>query len=138
VTQRLGGKVPVAIDADPDTWEETAEELDDIFLGDAELWRRSFNESANPRGGDNPVVTAEGHMLIDIQFYPDKGIQLFGETADYHEVAHEIESVPGVVAHGLVVGQATAAVLVKSTQEPEIVWLSDVVKASPSPTTDVE
>ena len=37
VVTRLGGALPVAIDAGPE-WESTAEELDDLFLGDAELW----------------------------------------------------------------------------------------------------
>jgi ribose 5-phosphate isomerase A len=36
VAGRLCASLPVAIDAE--AWEETAEELDDIFLGDAELW----------------------------------------------------------------------------------------------------
>lgn len=36
VVARLTTSLPVFIDADG--WEEPAEELDDIFLGDAELW----------------------------------------------------------------------------------------------------
>jgi ribose 5-phosphate isomerase A len=36
VVERLGGDVPVFITAED--WEDTAEELDDTFLGDAELW----------------------------------------------------------------------------------------------------
>lgn len=34
---RLGGALPVMIGAGPE-WEETGEALDDLFLGDAELW----------------------------------------------------------------------------------------------------
>lgn len=37
VVTRLGGALPVAIGAGPE-WEEAAEALDDLFLGDAELW----------------------------------------------------------------------------------------------------
>jgi hypothetical protein len=37
VVPRLGGSLPVVIDTQPD-WELPAEALDDIFLGDAELW----------------------------------------------------------------------------------------------------
>jgi hypothetical protein len=37
VVTRLGGALPVAIGAGPD-WEDTAEQLDDLFLGDAEVW----------------------------------------------------------------------------------------------------
>jgi len=36
VVPRLGTSLPVAIAAEG--WEEAAEQLDDIFLGDAELW----------------------------------------------------------------------------------------------------
>lgn len=36
VVERLGGVLPVWLEADG--WEEPAEALDDIFLGDAELW----------------------------------------------------------------------------------------------------
>jgi len=36
---RLGGTLPVFIEASEGTeWEETAEALDDLFLGDAEIW----------------------------------------------------------------------------------------------------
>lgn len=34
--------------------------------------------------------------------FPDEGLKLFGEDADYGAIAREIEGVPGVVAHGLV------------------------------------
>lgn len=37
VVTRLGGALPVMIGAGPE-WEETGEALDDLFLGDAELW----------------------------------------------------------------------------------------------------
>ena len=36
VVPRLNASLPVFIEAD--SWEESAEELDDIFLGDAEIW----------------------------------------------------------------------------------------------------
>jgi hypothetical protein len=36
VVKRLSGDVPVFITADE--WEITAEELDDRFIGDAEIW----------------------------------------------------------------------------------------------------
>ncbi len=37
VVPRLAGSLPVWLEEDG--WEESAEELDDIFLGDAELWQ---------------------------------------------------------------------------------------------------
>ena len=36
VVRRLQGDLPVWVEAD--TWETTGEELDDIFIGDAEIW----------------------------------------------------------------------------------------------------
>jgi ribose 5-phosphate isomerase A len=36
VVPRLNASLPVFIDAA--SWEESAEELDDVFLGDAEIW----------------------------------------------------------------------------------------------------
>lgn len=39
VVPRLGGSLPVFIEAtEGPEWEETAEALDDVFLGDAEIW----------------------------------------------------------------------------------------------------
>ncbi|KAI3431827.1 hypothetical protein D9Q98_010580 [Chlorella vulgaris] len=104
---RLGGTLPVAVEEEE--WEDVGEELDDIFLGDAELWRRSTEEGAGPRGGDSPYVSAEGHALIDIKFY--EGLKMTGEDADYSVIASEIEGVPGVVAHGLMSNVAAAAVV---------------------------
>lgn len=73
---RLCASLPVAIDAD--RWEEVAEELDDIFLGDAEVWRRPAEGTANPRGGHNPYVSPDGdHAIVDLRFY--EGLKLFGE-----------------------------------------------------------
>lgn len=49
VQERLTGALPVVIE-DGD-WESTAEELDDIFLTDAEVWRRPSTGTSNPRWG---------------------------------------------------------------------------------------
>lgn len=86
VKERLGRELPVAIQAEG--WEETAEELDDEFLGDAEIWcvctRHRVHSSDNaccdrmrpsepsptagPRGGSRPYVSPEGHSIVDIRF----------------------------------------------------------------------
>jgi hypothetical protein len=179
VVSRLGGSLPVFIEASEGSeWEETAEALDDIFLGDAEIWyvhqtdclygggegraaqsgcvrgvsfnhqyswqqqpsgtqrltaaldgsactlpppscgasssgvvllgvscmlrecigrkmwnkppfvsvccnhpytcrRRPTSGSANPRGGQAPYISPDGHNICDIRFY--EGLKLFGE-----------------------------------------------------------
>eukprot|EP00958_Prasinococcus_capsulatus_P002861 scaffold246_cov414-Prasinococcus_capsulatus_cf.AAC.28 len=45
---QLGGVLPVEIEAK--AWLESAEEIDDMFLGDATLWRRPRTGTANPLG----------------------------------------------------------------------------------------
>ncbi|EFN51133.1 hypothetical protein CHLNCDRAFT_141332 [Chlorella variabilis] len=117
---RLGGSLPVAVQEEG--WEVVGEELDDLFLGDAELWRRSNEEGAGPRGGDQPYVSAEGHALIDIRFY--EGLKLFGEDADYGSIAAEIDGVEGVVAHGLMANVAAAAVIA-GPAGPHLAWRKD-------------
>jgi ribose 5-phosphate isomerase A len=107
--RRLGGSFPILIDADEEVWEDIAEELDDIFIGDAEIRRRSINPDAGPRGGNSPVITTDGNMVLDVQFID--GLKLFGEDESYDKIIAEIESVDGVLEHGLVVGVATKAVV---------------------------
>lgn len=63
------------------------------------MCRRSFDPDAGPRGGDYPVITKDGNMILDIAFY--EGLKLFGEKVPSSRIVEEIEAVPGVVAHGL-------------------------------------
>lgn len=35
---------------------------------DVEVWRRSLDETASPRGGSNPYVSPDGHNILDIRF----------------------------------------------------------------------
>lgn len=115
VVDSLGGSVPIVIPSDD--WEAVAEELDDVFLGDAEIWRRPASGSdANPRGGPNPYVSAEGTTIVDVRFTEaytgeriPEGLRLFGKKATAAEVAAQIESVDGVVCHGLLFAQAALA-----------------------------
>ncbi|GAQ85779.1 ribose 5-phosphate isomerase A [Klebsormidium nitens] len=95
---KLQGAVPVIIRTED--WEDTAEEIDDLFLGDAEIWRRPSSGEAGPLGGDRPLVTDGGHFVLDV---------LFTEPIrDPEQVARDLQSVAGVVEHGLVVNTAYA------------------------------
>ncbi|KAG4387738.1 hypothetical protein GLYMA_09G030500v4 [Glycine max] len=71
-----------------------AEEIDDMFLGDAEVWRRPSIGQAGPLGGDFPVVTSEGHNIPDVIFT--------SPIENLAEVAKCLDKVDGVVDHGVV------------------------------------
>lgn len=39
-----------------------------MYLGDAEVWRRASVGDAGPLGGDFPIVTSDGHNILDVIF----------------------------------------------------------------------
>ncbi|XAR56056.1 hypothetical protein NMG60_11036354 [Bertholletia excelsa] len=73
---------------------ETAEEIDDLFLGDAEVWRRPAIGHAGPTGGDFPLVTREGHNVLDVIFT--------SPILNLAEVAKSLENIAGVADHGVI------------------------------------
>jgi ribose 5-phosphate isomerase A len=117
----LTGSIPVLLPAAE--WEEIAEELDDLFIGDAEVWRRPMSGTgADPQGGPMPYVSAEGHTIVDLRF--EDGFRMDGAPAAPADIVSAIESIPGVLAHGLAVGLATAAYVpnMASPTEPRILF----------------
>eukprot|EP01025_Chloroclados_australasicus_P025753 TRINITY_DN2567_c0_g1_i16.p1 TRINITY_DN2567_c0_g1~~TRINITY_DN2567_c0_g1_i16.p1 ORF type:complete len:348 (+),score=63.64 TRINITY_DN2567_c0_g1_i16:127-1170(+) len=108
---RLAGSLPVVIQNEG--WEEIAEEVDDIVLGDAEVWRRpsEAKPDISPSGGDSPYVSPEGHAILDVRYGQRKqpnGPQaegefcLFGDHGvDYNKLDAEIMGVSGTVMTGL-------------------------------------
>lgn len=96
---RLEGAVPVLIQQE--NWLDVAEEIDDMFLGDAEVWRRPSSGEAGPLGGDNPLVSPEGHFVLDVIFTTP--------ITNAAEMVENLESIPGVMGHGLVMDVAYAA-----------------------------
>jgi len=116
---RLGGDVPVLVELG--AWEETAEELDDAFLGDAELWRRpqSGEVGANPQGGATPHVNKDGSAtLVDLRFVQPlvgarlpEGLRLCGKPAAPEAVAEAVVGIGGVVDHGLLLGEVAEAIV---------------------------
>ncbi|CAA7394086.1 unnamed protein product [Spirodela intermedia] len=95
------GSVPVLIESG--NWLETAEEIDDLFLGDAEVWRRPATGYAGPSGGDFPLVTKEGHHVLDVIFT--------SPIRDLTQVAAELDRIDGVVDHGVVSGLPCTTVI---------------------------
>lgn len=100
-TQQLTGAIPVMIRQE--NWLEIAEEIDDLFLGEAEVWRRPSFGEAGPLGGDFPLVTTEGHFVLDVIFTTP--------IASPADVAGSLEAIDGVVEHGLVLDTAYAAAI---------------------------
>ncbi|XP_038689694.1 probable ribose-5-phosphate isomerase 4, chloroplastic isoform X2 [Tripterygium wilfordii] len=88
----LDGSIPVLVHHL--NWRETAEKIDDLFLGDAEVWRRSSIGQAGPLGGDFPFVTREGYNVLDILFT--------SPIESLAQVAESLNKVDGVVDHGII------------------------------------
>ncbi|GKV11244.1 hypothetical protein SLEP1_g22512 [Rubroshorea leprosula] len=88
----LDGSIPVLIQSL--NWMKTAEDIEDFYLGDAEVWRRPSIGQAGPLGGDFPVVTREGHNILDVIFTsPIKSLA---------EVTESLNKIEGVVDHGVI------------------------------------
>ncbi|GMP71519.1 hypothetical protein CsSME_00029880 [Camellia sinensis var. sinensis] len=73
---------------------EIAEEIEDLFLGDAEVRRRPSIGHAGPTGGDFPLITREGHNVLDV-IYTSPILNLV-------EVANTLDNIDGVVDHGVI------------------------------------
>ncbi|XP_050223534.1 probable ribose-5-phosphate isomerase 4, chloroplastic [Mercurialis annua] len=102
----LDGSIPVLIQSLG--WMEIAEQIDDLFIGDAEVWRRSsIGQLAGPLGGDFPLVTGEGYNVLDVIFTsPIKSLA---------EVAESLDKVEGVVDHGIICKWPCTAVIVSDS-----------------------
>ncbi|XP_006353038.1 probable ribose-5-phosphate isomerase 4, chloroplastic [Solanum tuberosum] len=95
------GSIPVLIKSV--NWLETAEEIDDLFLGDAEVWRRPAIGYAGPLGGDFPLVTKEGHNILDVIFT--------SPMESLVEVAKILDQIDGVVEHGVIFRKPCTAIV---------------------------
>ncbi|XP_051129106.1 probable ribose-5-phosphate isomerase 4, chloroplastic isoform X1 [Andrographis paniculata] len=104
------GSIPVLIESI--NWLDTAEEIDDMFLGDAEVWRRPSVGYAGPLGGDFPLITKEGHNVLDVIF--TSPIQNLAEVAD------RLDEVVGVVDHG-VISRIPCTAVIATESGPRIV-----------------
>ncbi|KAG1368449.1 putative ribose-5-phosphate isomerase 4, chloroplastic [Cocos nucifera] len=100
-TRDLDGSIPVLINSG--NWMETAEEIDDLFLGDAEVWRRPTSGPAGPLGGNFPLVTKEGHHILDVIFT--------SPILDLGQVAESLSHIDGVVDHGVILGIPCAVII---------------------------
>jgi len=85
IVEQLGAKAPVPVEVVPFGWQSTARRLEQ--LGATATLRNSF-------------TTDGGHFILDCAF---------GTIADPEALARQIDSVVGVVEHGLFIGMATSA-----------------------------
>eukprot|EP00963_Diacronema_lutheri_P007048 scaffold625_cov324-Pavlova_lutheri.AAC.82 len=121
VVERLGGNVPVVIPLQ--NWEDVAEELDDLFLGIAEIRRHPSKGTSDPRGGPHPYVNEAGYTVVDVCF--EECIQ-----CTPFELAEMIEGVPGVLGHGLLLDCIDTAYAVQGNEVRELVpYLKNVDKS---------
>lgn len=121
VVEKLGGSVPVVIPLQ--NWEDVAEELDDLFLGIAEIRRHPTRGTSDPRGGPNPYFNDAGQTVVDVVFERHIYCTPF-------ELAEMIEGVPGVLGHGLLLDCIDTAYAVQGDEVKELVpYLKDVDKS---------
>lgn len=111
----LSGAVPVEVD--PACWEEAYEELDDLFVGDAEIWRRAAEGGLLMNdGGEAPYVTPRGNYILDVIFEARDGSDARLPCHDVDAAVASIEATQGVVAHGLWTRRAVDLVAVAGEQ----------------------
>ncbi|XP_062016250.1 probable ribose-5-phosphate isomerase 4, chloroplastic isoform X2 [Rosa rugosa] len=106
----MDGSIPVLVN--PLNWMETAEEIDDLFLGDAEVWRRPSVGLAGPHGGPFPLVTREGHNVIDVIFT--------SPILSLAEVSMSLDNIDGVIEHGII-SKFPCTAVIASESGPSVV-----------------
>ncbi|KAG7530420.1 Toll/interleukin-1 receptor homology (TIR) domain superfamily [Arabidopsis thaliana x Arabidopsis arenosa] len=101
----LEGSIPVLVQSL--NWLAIAEEIDDLYLGDAEVWRRASVENEGPLGGDFPIVTSDGHNILDVIFTtPIRSLA---------DLATSLDKIDGVVDHGLIIKTRCTVVIAEET-----------------------
>eukprot|EP00892_Ulva_mutabilis_P010596 jgi/Ulvmu1/7909/UM004_0141.1 len=120
---RLGRDLPVLLDNEG--WEDAAEEVDDIFVGDAEIWRRTADATpaTSPKGDPNPYVSADGHTIIDVKFYGDFCL-VEDSGVPYEKLVQEVMAISGVLSVGLMEGVATHVVISGRTADAKVAVFS--------------
>jgi len=91
LVDQLGLRMPVPVEVIPFGWQSTARQLE--RLGCKPVLRAAF-------------TTDEGHLILDCSF---------GRIADPGKLADELDSITGVVEHGLFLGMATHAYIATAT-----------------------
>ena len=98
LVEHLGSKMPVPVEVVPFGWQTTARRLED--LGCQATLRQDF-------------TTDGGHLILDCAF---------GPIPDPPTLARNIDSITGVVEHGLFLGMATQAMVASSGENSLVVY----------------
>ncbi|KAJ0262671.1 ribose-5-phosphate isomerase 4 [Hirschfeldia incana] len=114
----LEGSIPVLVQSL--NWLATAEEIDDLYLGDAEVWRRASVGDAGPLGGDFPIVTSDGHNILDVIFTTP--------IPSLATVANSLDNIDGVVDHGLVIKTRCTVVIAGETEVRTVTMQTSAVE----------
>ncbi|KAL1214948.1 putative ribose-5-phosphate isomerase 4 [Cardamine amara subsp. amara] len=114
----LEGSIPVLVQSL--NWLAIAEEIDDLYLGDAEVWRRAAIGDAGPLGGDFPIVTSDGHNILDVIFTTP--------IPSLANVATSLDNIDGVVDHGLIIKTRCTVVIAGETEVRSVTLQSSAVE----------
>ncbi|VVB07923.1 unnamed protein product [Arabis nemorensis] len=116
----LEGSIPVLVQSL--NWLAIAEEIDDLYLGDAEVWRRASVGDAGPLGGDFPIITSDGHNILDVMFTTP--------IPSLAEVVKSLDVIDGVVDHGLVIKTRCTVVIAGETEVRTVTLQTSKVESS--------
>ncbi|KFK31648.1 hypothetical protein AALP_AA6G140600 [Arabis alpina] len=115
----IEGSIPVLVQSL--NWLAIAEEIDDLYLGDAEVWRRASVGDAGPLGGDFPIVTSDGHNILDVIFT--------NPIPSLDEVVKSLDTIDGVVDHGLVNKTRCSVVIAGENEVRTVTFQSSTVES---------
>lgn len=102
LVEQIGDKFPVPVEVMPDAWK--------LVLGELQK-QGGRGELRLNASGDNVAVTAHGSLVLDMQF----------EHVDSLELTMVLDTIPGIVEHGIFSELATA-VFIGGEQEVEEHW----------------
>jgi ribose 5-phosphate isomerase A len=93
----LGSRSPLPVEVLPLLWERTAETIGGLGLVPALRLRRT---ESGPT--DAPYITDNGNLILDCAIL---------RPTDLEDLSIELDTIPGVMGHGLFVGMASLAVV---------------------------
>jgi ribose 5-phosphate isomerase A len=103
LVSRLGERVPLPVEVLPLLWERTAEAIGALGLTTI---LRPLPGTEDPAWQSPPFVTDNGNFIVDCHL---------AGPLDPHQLAADLDAIPGVMGHGLFVHMASQAVIAGAT-----------------------